>query len=294
MDVAGLRARTTERYQRRKAQAIELVDRIPILGRLLSDFVRIEFIDRCMLIAAQGLLALIPMLVVITAFFPDITANALDQFSATTGLGDSGTRVVQEELDPSQIRAQTGFIGLAITLFSAASFARAIQRMYERVWELPHIGGLSGTRRCLAWLIGWIVTVQLIGGLRNLLGGSDALATDFIRVGVQVVIVSLIWWANCWLLLFGRVRWRKLALGSILTGVLEVTYSHASGLVMPLYVESNSDQFGTLGVILAISTWLIGFAGILVGSALVGRVVSEDPTVLRVVAGTQKVLLRRS
>ena len=38
--------------------------------------------------------------------------------------------------------------------------------MYERVWEQPHIGGVSGRPRCLLWLIGWLVTLQIIGGLR--------------------------------------------------------------------------------------------------------------------------------
>ena len=60
--------------------------------------------------------------------------------------------------------------------------------------------------------------------------------------------------------------------------------------MMPPYVEANADQFGTLGIILAISTWLIGFAGIMVGAALVGRIVSEDPTVLRVVSSVLALL----
>ncbi len=292
MDVAGLRVRTTESYRRRKSQAVDLVDRIPILGRLLGEFVRIEFIDRCMLIAAQGLLALIPMLVVIAAFFPQITAQALEQFSATTGLGGDGRQIVSGEVSASEIRSQTGWIGLVITLFSAASFARAIQRMYEKIWEQNHIGGVSGTRRCFAWLIGWIVTLQLIAGLRTFLfGNPEGIPLELFRFLSQIAVVSVTWWVTCWLLLFGRVGWRRLILGSILTGVLEVAYSRASGLVMPKYVEVNADQFGTLGIILAISSWLIGFAGILVGSALVGRVVSEDPTVLRVVAGLQRALL---
>jgi membrane protein len=54
MDVGALRDRATTAYRTRRDQAKDLVDRIPILGRLVNEFVRIEFIDRCMLIAAQG------------------------------------------------------------------------------------------------------------------------------------------------------------------------------------------------------------------------------------------------
>ena len=292
MDVAALRERMTVAYRRRRDQAKDLVDRIPIFGRLLNEFVRIEFIDRCMLIAAQGLLALIPMLVVVASFFPDTTSAALDQFSAATGLGGSGENGVEGELDISQIRAQTGLIGLAITIFSATSFARAIQRMYERIWELRHVGGVSGARRCFLWLIGWLVTLQLVAGLRKLLwGGLDGLTVDAVRLGAQMVVMSAVWLVTSRLLLFGRVPWRKLALGALITGVVEVLYSHASGWVMPHYVASNANQFGTLGIILAIATWLIGFGAILVGSALIGRVVSEDPTVHLVVRTARDLLL---
>ena len=57
MDLAAWRERATATFELRRDQAKDLVDRIPILGRLLNEVVRIEFIDRCMLIAAQGLLA---------------------------------------------------------------------------------------------------------------------------------------------------------------------------------------------------------------------------------------------
>jgi len=290
LDLAGTRERLTASYQARRDQAMDLVDRIPILGRLVNEFLRIELIDRCMLIAAQGLLALIPMLVVITAFFPHLSSEAVGSFTDATGLGRGGDSEIQGQLDEDQVRAQTGLIGLAITFFSATSFARAIQRMYEKVWEQQHIGGVSGMRRCFLWLIGWLLTLQIFGALRNFLGVVDGIVGVSARLGVQIVVTSLIWWATSWVLLFGRVSWRRLALGAVLTGVVGVLYTRTSGRLMPAYVDSNADQFGTLGIILAISTWLIGFAGVLVVAALVGRVVSEDPTVLRFVRLGQDLL----
>ena len=139
MDVAGMRERLTATYQTRRDQAQDLVDRIPILGRLLSEFVRIEFIDRCMLIAAQGLLALIPMLVVLAAFFPHLTGEAVGSFTdgqrASVRAGDSQ---IEGQVDHGPgARPDRARSGSLITLFSATSFARAIQRMYERVWEQP-------------------------------------------------------------------------------------------------------------------------------------------------------------
>jgi membrane protein len=293
VDVAALRERATTAYRTRRDQALSSVDRIPILGRLVSEFVRIEFIDRCMLIAAQGLLALIPMLVVLTAFFPHLTADAVQTFSHAAGVGGDGTQIIEGEIDTGDVRTQTGAVGFVITLFSATSFARAIQRMYERTWEQPHVGGVSGARRCLLWLLGWLVTLQLAGALRRVADGVGGLVGDGFALVLQGLLLSVIWWATCWLLLFGRVPWRSLALGAVLTGYLGVVYNRGSSVLMPPYVEANADQFGTLGVILAVSTWLIGFAAIMVGAALVGRVVSEDPTVRRVAASAwRRVVVR--
>jgi membrane protein len=292
VDLAALRDRATTTYRTRRDQALDLVDRIPILGRLISEFVRIEFIDRCMLIAAQGLLALIPMLVVLTAFLPHLTGDAVHTFSHAAGIGGDGTQLIEGQLSSDQVRTQTGIVGLLITIFSATSFARAVQRMYERIWEVPHIGGLSGAQRCLLWLLGWLMTLQLAGGLRRFVGGMGGVLGDGTAYVVQVLVLTLIWWATSWVLLFGRVAWVRLLLGAALTGVLGVTYNRGSSWLMPAYVEANAEQFGTLGVILAISTWLIGFAAVLVGCALVGRIVSEDPTVTRVVGSVWRAVGR--
>ena len=287
MDLGATRARLTAAYRARRGQAKDLVERIPFLGRLVSEFVRVEFIDRCMLIAAQGLLALIPTFVVLVAFFPHLTGVGLEQFAGATGLGSTGDNELSSEVSVDQVRAQTGVVGVLIVLFSATSFARAIQRMYERVWELPHVGGMSGTRRCFVWLIGWLASVQLVAGVARLLSGPDGVVPTAGRLVVQMALVAGTWLVTSRLLLFGRVGWWHLGVGAVVTGVLQVLYSRGSTLVMPAYVDANAEQFGTLGVILAISTWMIGFGAILVGSAVLGRVVSEDPTVLRVVSSAE-------
>ncbi|MCB0895056.1 MAG: YihY/virulence factor BrkB family protein [Nocardioides sp.] len=287
MDVRALRGRLTTSYRTRRDQAKDLVDRIPVLGRLVNEFVRIEFIDRCMLIAAQGLLALIPTFVVLVAFFPHLMSSGVHQLAELTGLGSSGDQEISGEVTVDQVRTQTGVIGIVITLLSATSFARAIQRMYERVWEQPHVGGMSGARRCFVWLLGWMASVQTVSGVLRLLSGPDGVLPVMARLGLQIVLVSAVWLVTSRVLLFGRVAWSHLLLGAVLTGVIQVLYSRGSSLVMQPYVEQNAQQFGTLGVILAISTWMIGFGAILVGSALVGRVVSEDPTVGHIVRSSE-------
>jgi membrane protein len=257
-----------------------VLDTVPVVRSAVTGLVRIELIDRSMAIAAQAMLALVPMLVVLAAFLPaEFTTLALDRFRELTGLGQAGEKVIDANVSADQVRAQTGAIGLLITLFSATSFARAVQRMYEKIWEKRHIGGAVGIRRSSLWLVGWLLTLQTLA----VLGFVLEQVADFgvLRYGFQGAGASLMWWWTSRVLLFGRVPWRKLLVGALLTGYSLVIYSWGSGLVMPTYVASSAAAFGTLGLILAITTWLVGFAGLLVVASVVGRSVAEDEDVLR-------------
>ena len=258
--------------------AQRVVSTVPVVRSIITGLVRIELIDRSMAIAAQAMLALVPLMVVLTAFLPaEVTDLALDRFRDLTGIGEGGKNLVQTSVDPDQVRAQVGAIGLVITLLSATSFARAVQRMYERVWEQRHIGGMVGIRRSSLWLIGWLITLQTLAALGLVLTKVADLGA--VRYLLQGIGASLMWWWTSRVLLFGRVPWRTLLFGAVLTGYALVAYSWGSALVMPAYVASSAAAFGTLGLILAITTWLVGFAGVLVVAAVAGRAVVEDTEV---------------
>jgi len=265
-----------------------LISHVPLLRNLATEIIRIEFIDRCMLIAAQALLAMVPMLVVLAAFLPHLIGTALEQVSQVTGVGDEAVRQVAGEVDLDQVRSETGAVGLAITVVSATSFGRAVQRMLERVWEQEHVGGLRGARRCLSWVVAWLGCLGLVNAVVNLVTDPG----DPLRPLLQMLGASAVWWGSSWMLLSGRARGWLLLPGAVLTGLVQVLYSRGSAWLMPAYVESNAEQFGMLGVILALSTWLIGFGGIIVGGALLGRLIVEDPVIVGTVRRAHTFLTR--
>jgi membrane protein len=255
-----------------------MLDVIPGLRRFISELVRVEVIDRAMVIAAQGLLALVPLLIVTVAFLPHDVAVALtDRFRSVTGLTPNETQSVRAALSPDQVRAQFGIVGALITLFSATSFARSIQRMNERTWALPHIGGLKGNRRCFAWLAGWLILLQVIALLGTVVRGIGP--AGLLRLVEQCVTSSILWWWSAHVLLLARIDWRKLLPGAVVTGIALTIYSLASGVVMPTYARTSAQQLGSLGLVLAATTWLIGVGFVMVVAAVVGRVLAEDERV---------------
>ena len=261
--------------RRLRAWSLEMLDVVPGLRRLVNDLVRVEVIDRAMVIAAQGLLALVPLLIVLAAFLPhDLGIFLVERFSSATGVGPNETESVRGTLTTDQVRTQMGAAGLVLTLLSATSFGRSIQRMYERVWQRRHVGGIAGARRCLFWLTAWLVLIQLVGLLGKVLGHGET--GSVMRLIVQMVSGTLLWWWTSHVLLVGRETWRRLLPGAVITGIVTVLYSSASSLVMPRYAATSASQLGSLGLVLAATTWLIGFAFILVVAAVLGRVLIEE------------------
>jgi membrane protein len=239
VDSYSVRNRTRARVAVVRAWALEMLDVVPGLRRLVNELVRIGVIDRCMVIAAQGLLALVPLLIVLASFLPhDLAVVLVDRFESATGIVRSESEEVYGTLTADQVRAQTGTVGLVLTLLSATSFARSIQRMYERTWEKQHVGGLRGARRCFLWLLGWLMLLQLVGLLGSALGGGAAGTAG--RAVVQGVSGSVLWCWTAHVLLVGRVAWRRLLPGAVVTSLAILVYTGGSSVVMPRYVANSA------------------------------------------------------
>jgi membrane protein len=289
MRVADLRAAFGRTVGHARALVYRILDTVPPVRRTVDELVRVEVVDRAMVIGAQALLALLPLLIVLVAFLPhEAITLSVERFESVLGItGGSGHEAVQKGVssvensggtgvDVEAVRRTTGLVGLLITLFSASSFSRAIQRMYEKVWQLKNRGGVASRRRSLAWLFGWLVLSQLIAAISWVDDSVDTLALEPLWFLLAATLNSLIWWWSMRVLLFSRVAWRSLAFPAVVTGVSLTVYAGGSSLVMPRYVAASVRQFGTIGLVLAVATWLVGFAGVMVVTATVGRVVAED------------------
>jgi membrane protein len=272
-----------------RSLVLRVLDTVPPVRRSVDELLRVEFLDRTMVIAAQGLLALVPLVVVLAAFLPsELTALGVERFEAVTGVGQASADLVQDQvaggaavLDASTVRTQTGFLGLVLTLLSASSFARAVQRMYERVWGRTHVGGFRGRRLCLGWLLGWLLALQVLSLVGWFDEQADVVVLEPAWLLAKGVLATVVWWWTLHVLLAGRVAWWSLLFPAALTGAAVVAYSACSTVVMPRYATSSAEQFGTLGLVLSVATWLVGLAGVMVVAAVIGRVLVEDTSVRR-------------
>lgn len=264
------------RAARGRSWAADLVARVPVLGRVLTELVRVEVVDRALAIGAQALLAVLPLLVVVAAYAPpSFGADVLAQIKDIMGLGPEVSAPLKKLVLPeSEVRAETGAIGLLITLISATSFSRALQRTYAKVWDLTGVRRSGAVRSSVLWLVGWLVYLDGVVLLQQLLDDLPG------RPSPSVVILGalqlLAWWWSPRVLLLWRVPWSQLLPCAALTTVGMILLAAGSDLLMPRYAAASVKQFGSLGLVFAAASWLVAFGFVVIVMAVIGRVLAEQ------------------
>jgi membrane protein len=253
-------------WQRTRADHPALTRVLKPVVDVWSELTRVELVDRSLALGAQALLALIPLLMVLGVASSRLGAAGLSQVQDVMG-------VPEEELSAIALTGSgtttASTVSVLVAIVSATSFSRALQRMYARVWDLPKYQGVRAIRGSVVWLIGWILMLQATAGLIRF-------TADIPLTGptIQLVCTSLVWWWTAHLLLGGRVTWRQLLAGGVVTGSLLVLLNQLSLVFMPAFARANLEQFGPLGIVFAVASWLVVFGGVLIVSTVLGRFVS--------------------
>lgn len=244
-----------------------------VVWRIVVASIEIRFYDRALTLAGQAFIALIPLLVVLATWFSSSDSLAvgdwvIDRFSLT---GPSADAVRSLFGRPPGDSGGLTFLSVITVLVSASSFARSVQRTYELAWNLP----ARGLRRTVNGIEGaFLLLIALI-----LLGYLASLA-DELPVGLLITVIAQIctavpgWWLASWLLLSRRVSWRLLFPGAVVSAVAQVVVTSAGAVYVPHLIERNTERYGVIGVAIALISWLVVLALVIVGSAVVGAQLS--------------------
>ena len=266
--------------------------------RCLREFIALEGLDRALVIAAQAFVALIPLLLLVSALLPqDDTSAVANAFISRFHLsGDAADSVEALFARPPGSTTSIGIASLVLLLFSGLSFTRRLQRLYERVWRLPPTGPRGSLNAALGLAV-LLVEVVLLYLLRTLIRGLPL--DRLLLVPVSAVAGLVLWTSIPWLLLARRLDWRRLLPSGALASLATALYGVATSIYMPSLIERYSERYGLFGITVALIGWLLCISVVLVVSAVIGVVLdrSEDPwarALLGWVVGTASRVTRRS
>ncbi|MEN0140196.1 MAG: hypothetical protein AAGC80_33925 [Rhodococcus sp. (in: high G+C Gram-positive bacteria)] len=240
--------------------------------RVIDGLIDIELVDRSMTLAARIFTSVLPVMIAASTLSSwDVTASTIKTqfgFDPTELSTSSGT---VDATDPSF--AAFGVVGLLMIAISGTSFARALARIYGKIWNIPSIN----IRDAWRWLVVLFAVamsgtaIGLTGELTNVrfIGPPLALAGEFL-------VWMAVWTLSPYLLTMGTLKGRVLwATGALTAAALTVLHT-AGRLVLPRITASAQHQFGSLGLVFTAISWLFVLSVVIVGSAVIVKAVALD------------------
>jgi membrane protein len=229
----------------------------------------LDFLNQGLLFAGTLLLCALPFLIVVLALAGHSAASGIGR---RMGLNAKATRAFDHLFaTPSATSAAViGSASMVLFVVSGIAVASTLQALYERIFEVERRGWRNLPRQLL-WL-GLTVGALL----------TSSAAAPSVRTAGPVVfnVVALVWftsywWLTTWLLLGSRVTWRRLLPCACATGLfwlgMEIVFSlFVSGMVI-----SDDKEYGPIGVVFAIMSFLVAIGVVVILGAAVGLVWQE-------------------
>ncbi len=246
-----------------------------MLLALARRFVALEFFDRSLAIAAQMLVAFIPLVIALTSLIVDdsqLAEEMIRRLGLTGASVELVTLLFDDDLVPNQ-SSGIGSLSLFFVLLSLFLFGKRVRHLYERAFDLPSSSAKSEWRS-VWWVMLLAVYFMGISGLRNW-------SIDY-GDGVRLMILTLtyialfffMWWTPRFLVA-RRLSWRHAlpaavvtSVGLILTGVWSIVW-------LPKVIVDNAERFGAIGITFGIFTWLYALSLALVAGAVVAGAVED-------------------
>lgn len=242
---------------------------IALLRDWIARFIAIQAFDRAMSISAYAYTALFPLLIVYAALLPrssnkDFAQVVIEEFNLT----GSTAKSVQVAFAPAgEVQSSVTLLGVFLLVYSALSFSRGMQRLYEGAFGLPTLG-MRNTPRGLLWL----TFIVALAALRPLITSP---LDGVVRVAVTLALGVATWLVTPYLLLGRRVAWRRLLPAALLTAVGMGGVGVWSVLWMPHAIAASGQQFGIAGIGFALMSWLFAAAVVIVIATAGGAVIAD-------------------
>jgi membrane protein len=246
------------------------VARLAGTGReLLQRFAQLEIIDRSLVVGAQAFGALVPLLIVLASLGARGGQSFADSVIKRFGLTGDGAEAIRRTFTAPADNGTITIFGVLLVVFSSLSFARALQRTYEKAWDLPRLG-MKGTGWGLLWIAiiaaYWTAIPVADDHLGPFLAAASALAGSF-----------ALWLITPYLLLARRLSWWALIPQAALSALGMTALGLGALLYAPRAIDQSATEFGVIGVAFTLLSLLWAGGFVLVTAAAIGASITLPP-----------------
>lgn len=245
------------------------------VGHVQRRFAQVDLANQALILAALGFSLLVPVLVTLAALLPLGSADSLPAgVAARLGLHPDAVDALQQLFPTrSAVRGASTVFGTVFTLLSAYAWPTALQRGLEIAWGVPS-RGWRGLWRPLVWLTAFVT----VGAVVIALPPSHLLAEPWRTLLLLVLWAPLVfgwaWWTQHFLLR-GAVGWRLLLPGAVALTLGLLGLRAAAAVFLSGAIIHNYDQYGPLGIVFMLLSWLVAFSFVMLGGPVLGAALHE-------------------
>jgi membrane protein len=215
-----------------------------------------------------ALFALLVLAVAVLGFVSADTSHLASDITGELGLTGDAAKIVTESVAAAQrSRRLTTVVGIVGIVWLGSSFALVVANAFDAAWHVPGRGWRDRVRG-LGWLLGAAVLISLAFGATSLWRLLPSWCAPLVLVTSLAGNAALWMWTSWVLPNRPFVDWRVLVVPALLVAVAFEVLKVVGTYVVPHYVASSSELYGTIGVIFAIILWLLVLGRVVVYGAV--------------------------
>jgi membrane protein len=241
-------------------------------GTFWSRLNAADFMNSSLQFAALTVVCLLPFLIIVSA---ESGGDARHALIARLGLDPKAAQDVDQLMSSGRHAVTTlSIVGAAVVLLGAMGMASTLQVWYQRVYDQPPsqklIRQLADRLLWLVGLLGYLTLQDFSWTHLKQVGGARV----SVYVATFILALAFYWWTPH-VLLLGRVAWSRLFPGAVATAVSVTGLGVFSALVFSGQITSSDADYGSLGVMMVLLSYLIGLGVCIHLGAVAGRMWNE-------------------
>jgi uncharacterized membrane protein YvlD (DUF360 family) len=239
------------------------------LGQSVRRFALMEGFDRCIVLSAQAMTALVPLFIVVASAAPagqeDVISSAIVRRFALTG---ASADAVEQLFDtPAGASSSVSVFSALLLVYSAMAFSRRLQSMYRAAWGRDK-GGMRSTLYAGLGLIAFIVMTGVSFLVREL---ASRFPFEWLwTIPLSAAMGLVLWTCIPYFMLEREVHWRRLLATGAASAVGMTVFAIGTPIYMPGVMTRATNDFGLFGVTITLLGWLLAAAGIVIACTVMG------------------------
>jgi membrane protein len=241
-------------------------------GTFWSRLNAVDFMNSSLQFAALAVLCLFPFLIIFSARGGGDARHAL---VARLGLDQQAAQDVNQLMSSGRHAVTSlSVVGAAVVVLGALGIASTLQVWYQRVFDQPPARNMARQLADrLLWLGGLVLylTVQDFSFIHLKQAGGARVP---IYAATFILAVAFYWWTPH-VLLLGRVSWGRLFPAAVATAGCLTGLAVFSALVFSGQIVSSDTDYGSIGVMMVLLSYLIAVGVCIHLGAVAGRMWNE-------------------